>query len=62
MKAIITIVILALLGLGVWWFVRDNGVDVADNSPAAANAAFNVEDNSTDTSGDVDLSEFEDKG
>ena len=57
MKAIITIVILALVAWGVWWFARGNdAMENADNAAAVQGAAdiYN--------SDDVDLGEFDSKG
>ncbi len=57
MKAIIIIIILALVAWGIWWFVREPAeTDLGTNNPPAGT----VLDVETDT--EVDLSEFQDKG
>ena len=61
MKALITIIVLALVAWGIWWVVGGNDAEPTVNNPAAAAAAldFNA-DASAD--GEIDLGEFEDKG
>jgi hypothetical protein len=56
MKAIICIIIVALLAWGVWWFVSDDEV-VVDN-----NAAGEVNGDADTFDVDVDLGEFDSKG
>lgn len=67
MKAIIWIIVLALIAWGIWWFVAND--DVVENVDTGAGAAgaldFNVNADtnvSGDEGEDVDLTEFEDKG
>ena len=63
MKALITIIVVAVLAWALWAFVIDNDPDIeVENTPAAVNAALNGDDDSVDAGADIDLSEFEDKG
>lgn len=55
MKAIIWIIILALVAWGIWWFVGDNEAVADFDNPSAVQGDF-------DTDADVDLGEFESKG
>jgi len=59
MKAIIWIIVLALLGWGIWsWMDDDN---LLDDNEANAVGALDY-GNTDDTATDPDLGEFEDKG
>ena len=58
MKAIITIIVLLLIGWGIWYATR--GEDV-DNQAANVGGALNAEVEQ-DGGEDIDLGEFEDKG
>jgi hypothetical protein len=65
MKAIIWIIVLALVAWGIWWFVGND--DVVENADTGANAAGAIDlnlggDADASVDGDVDLNEFEDKG
>ena len=63
MKTIITVIVLALVAWGIWWFATKN--DDLGTNPAAAGQGLDLgTDASLDASGDadVDLSEFQDKG
>lgn len=54
MKALIWIIILILIGLGAWWFMRDPApASLGDGNPAALQ---------TETEAEIDLGEFQDKG
>jgi hypothetical protein len=56
MKAIIWIIVVALLAWGVWWFVSDDDVVVNNDTAGEVNG-------DTDTfDADVDLGEFDSKG
>lgn len=57
MKALVTIIILLLVGLAAWLVMRDDDVDVGDNNPAAAVQAIQEEGEE-----EIDLGEFQDKG
>lgn len=60
MKALITIVILALVAWGIWWFARGNDTEVLNDLGNNQNGEVQgVTDGSGD---DVDLSQFESKG
>lgn len=65
MRWITTIILLALIGLGIWWIMRDGDqIGLNESNPAAVNTAVDSStDPNTDSSEDeIDLSEFEDKG
>jgi hypothetical protein len=58
MKAIITIIIILLIGLAAWLVMRGSDeADISSDSPAAASQAIQVEGDT-----EIDLSEFQDKG
>jgi hypothetical protein len=57
MKAIVTIIILLLIGLAAWLVMRDDDIDVDADNPAAAVQAIQEEGQD-----DIDLGEFQDKG
>lgn len=61
MKAIIWIIVLALVAWGIWWFVQDReNLETADNGANVSGAIdFNANASGDD---DVDLTEFNDKG
>lgn len=54
MKALITIIVLLLIGFGIWWFVREPEPVATDDSPSGV---VEVQGES-----DIDLGEFQDKG
>ncbi len=59
MKAIITIIILALVAWGVWWFARDNEVGI----PATAGDEYGQVEGASDSSDNtLDEGEFDSKG
>ena len=60
MKTIITIIILLLIGWGVWYFTK--GEDIDNQGAAAGNALNASAQESTNAEADIDLGEFEDKG
>ena len=67
MKAIIWIIVVALIAWGVWWFVRDgetiDTTDTGANASGALDFDLNGDGNvSTNGDEDIDLTEFEDKG
>ncbi|MDO8565502.1 MAG: hypothetical protein Q7R67_02695 [bacterium] len=60
MKTIIAIIIVLLIGLGIWYATKGDDID---NQEAAAVGALNVDgDETPDTGADTDTGEFEDKG
>lgn len=61
MKAIITIIIILLIGLAAWLVMRDpaDGELGTDNPAAVGQAIQNNQDEGED---DIDLGEFQDKG
>lgn len=57
MKALITIIILLLIGLAAWVVMRDDADTALEDNPAAAVQAIQVEGDA-----EIDLGEFQDKG
>ena len=64
MKAIIWIVILILIGWGIWWWVKNPTDDTAATQPAATAQGLGDYSSDTDTSASdgSDAGPYEDKG
>lgn len=63
MKAIITIIIILLIGLAAWLVVRNpDEAGSADNAAAAAQALQRDADAQAEADAEIDLGEFQDKG
>ena len=60
MKALIWIIILVLVGGGVWWMVRDRNVQV-DNIPTTGQVQGAFDENGNGTADDA-IDEGQDKG
>jgi hypothetical protein len=63
MKVIIWIIVLALIGWGIWWFVGNDDLPAADNGANAAGALdLNLNADVDSGASTDDPADFEDKG